>query len=393
MAPHPDDLIADHTARVADRTAHFAENRANWDDRAAFHEASGYGIAELLASPDAITQEVSQDAGRLGDLAGLDVIHLQCHLGLDTVSLSRLGAVRVVGLDISPESLRRARSLAARAGVDVELVEANVYDARTAVAGSFDIVYTTLGVLCWLPDIEAWARVVASLLRPGGRLLLRDDHPAFMAVGDDVAHGLTLHEPYFQQPEPMTWEDDGSYVTVPDGTAPIAHTRSHQWNHAVGEILTALLRAGLVLDEVAETRVSAWCRWPDLMEPCEEGYRFADPATREMLPPHTGRLPARPLVTAAPARPLADRLTARLLVDRRLMALPARRLTARRGGREKSASLVTCSSRFPSPRRHPTSPTAPSRRLWPPPSGSCANPAFPTRRRPCSRPSRENGRR
>ena len=88
MAPHPDDLIADHTARVADRTAHFAENRANWDDRAAFHEASGYGIAELLASPDAITQEVSQDAGRLGDLAGLDVIHLQCHLGLDTVSLS-----------------------------------------------------------------------------------------------------------------------------------------------------------------------------------------------------------------------------------------------------------------------------------------------------------------
>ena len=105
-----------------------------------------------------------------------------------------------------------------------------------------------------------------------------------MAVGDDVAHGLTLHEPYFQQPEPMTWEDDGSYVAVPDGTPPIARTRNHQWNHAVGEILTAVLRAGLVLDEVAETRVSAWCRWPDLMEPCEEGYRFADPAMREVLP-------------------------------------------------------------------------------------------------------------
>ena len=205
-------------------------------------------------------------------------------MGLDTVSLSRLGAARVVGLDISPESLRRACSLAARAGADVELVEANVYDARAAVEGSFDLVYTTLGVLCWLPDIEAWARVVASLLRPGGRLLLRDDHPAFMAVGDDVAHGLTLHEPYFQQPEPMTWEDDGSYVAVPDGTPPIARTRNHQWNHAVGEILTAVLRAGLVLDEVAETRVSAWCRWPDLMEPCEGGYRFADPAMREVLP-------------------------------------------------------------------------------------------------------------
>jgi len=91
MAPHPDDLTADHTARVADRTAHFAENRANWDDRATLHEASGYGIAELLASPTALTKDVTDDRERLGDLVDLDVIHLQCHLGLDTISLSRLG--------------------------------------------------------------------------------------------------------------------------------------------------------------------------------------------------------------------------------------------------------------------------------------------------------------
>ena len=267
-----------------DQAIRFAENRANWDDRAALHEASGYGTAELLASPGAVTREVARDTGLLGDLTGLDVIHLQCHLGLDTISLSRLGAARVVGLDLSPESLRRARALAARAGAGIELVEANVYDARAVVTGSFDLVYTTLGVLCWLPDVEAWASVIASLLRPGGRLLLRDDHPVLMAVGDDTAHGLTLHEPYFQQPEPMTWEDDGSYVAAPDGTPPIAHTRNHQWNHAVGEVLTALLRAGLVLDEVAESRVSAWCRWPDLMEPCREGYRLTDPVMREMLP-------------------------------------------------------------------------------------------------------------
>ena len=82
----------------------------------------------------------------------------------------------------------------------------------------------------------------------------------------------------------MTWENEGSYVETPEGAAPIAHTRSHQWNHSVGEILTALLGAGLVLEEVGETRVSAWRRWPDLMEPCEGGYRFADPALREMLP-------------------------------------------------------------------------------------------------------------
>ena len=264
--------------------AHFADNRANWDDRAALHEACGYGIAELLASPAALTKDVAADLGRLGDLTGLDVIHLQCHLGLDTISLARLGARRVVGLDLSPRSLERARDLARRAGARIELVESNVYAARGAVTGDFDLVYTTLGVLCWLPDVGAWARVVARLLRPGGRLVLRDDHPVFMAVGDDASHGLTLHEPYFQQDEPMTWENEGSYVEAPADAAPIAHTRNHQWNHAVGEILTALLGAGLVLEEVGETRVSAWRRWPELMEPCEGGYRFADPALREMLP-------------------------------------------------------------------------------------------------------------
>lgn len=263
---------------------HFVDNRANWDDRATLHEASGYGIAELLASPTALTKDVTDDRERLGDLVDLDVIHLQCHLGLDTISLSRLGARRVVGLDLSPRSLERARELARRAGARIELVDSNVYAAREAVTGDFDLVYTTLGVLCWLPDVDLWARVVARLLRPGGRLVLRDDHPVFMAVGDDTSQGLTLHEPYFQQEEPMTWEKEDSYVEAPEGAAPIAHTRSHQWNHAVGEILTALLGAGLVLEEVSETRVSAWCRWPDLMEPCEGGYRFTDPAMRDMLP-------------------------------------------------------------------------------------------------------------
>ena len=114
------------------------------------------------------------------------------------------------------------------------MVESNVYAAREAVTGDFDLVYTTLGVLCWLPDIDLWARVVARLLRPGGRLVLRDDHPVFMAVGDDTSQGLTLHEPYFQQEEPMTWEKEDSYVEAPEGAAPITHTRSHQWNHAVG---------------------------------------------------------------------------------------------------------------------------------------------------------------
>lgn len=271
-------------ADLAVHADYFADNRANWDDRAALHEASGYGIAELLASPAAITAEIAPDRERLGDLSGMDVVHLQCHLGLDTVSLARLGAHRVVGLDLSGESLRRARSIAERAGADIEFVQANVYDARRALVGDFDLVYTSLGVLCWLPDVTAWACVIASLLRPEGRLVLRDDHPILQAVGDDTTHGLTLHEPYFQRTDPMTWEDEGSYVDAAPGAPGVTHPVSHQWNHGVGEILTALLDAGLVLDEVTETRYSAWCRWPELMERCPRGYRFIDPALRDRLP-------------------------------------------------------------------------------------------------------------
>ncbi|WP_346426231.1 class I SAM-dependent methyltransferase [Actinobaculum sp. 313] len=210
--------------------------------------------------------------------------HLQCHLGADTVSLARMGARRVVGLDLSGESLRRARSIAERAGVDIEFIQANVYDSRQVITGDFDLVYTSLGVLCWLPDIMAWAKVVASLLRHGGRLVLRDDHPVFQAVGDDTARGLTLHAPYFQRRFPITWEDSGSYVQADSGLPAISHTVSHQWNHGVGEILTALLEAGMLIDEVTETRYSAWCRWPEMMEPCAEGYRFIDAELRDRLP-------------------------------------------------------------------------------------------------------------
>ena len=259
----------------------FEDNRANWDDRAALHEVSGYGIPELLEDPARISPEVAQDLDRLGNLTGLDVIHLQCHLGTDTLSLARLGPRRVVGLDLSPASLERARSLAARAGTPIEYVEANVYDAREAVQGEFDLVYSTIGVLCWLPDVAAWARVVASLLRPGGRLLLRDDHPMFMAIGEDVSTGLRIEQPYFQREQPMTWDEEGSYVDAPADAPRMTHTVMHEWNHSIGEILTGLLEAGLVLDSFEETPYSAWCPWPELMVREEDGrYRLREDPDR-----------------------------------------------------------------------------------------------------------------
>jgi len=258
----------------------FADNRANWDDRAAVHEASGYGIEALVADPEHLSVEVAQDRERLGDLAGLDVVHLQCHLGTDTVGLSRLGARRTVGVDLSPESLRRARDISRRAGAQIEYVEANVYDAREAVEGDFDLVYSSIGVLCWLPDIAAWARVVASLLRPGGRVLLRDDHPMSMTIGEDVSEGLRIEQPYFERELPMTWDDAVTYVEAPEHAPAIAHGVNHQWNHSIGEILTAVLSSGLVLDSFEETPLSAWTPWPELMVPDGPGYRLREAPDR-----------------------------------------------------------------------------------------------------------------
>lgn len=259
---------------------HFADNQANWDDRAALHEASGYGIDALVSDHDRISPEVDQDRDRLGDLHGRDVVHLQCHLGTDTVSLSRLGARRVVGVDLSGESVRRARDIATRCGADITYVQSNVYDARTAVDGDFDLVYTSIGVLCWLPDIASWARVVASLLRPGGRFLIRDDHPFFMTIGEDVSGGLRVEQPYFEAEDPMTWDDEGSYIEAAAGAPPIEHGRNHQWNHSLGQIVSALIAAGLVLDTLEETPYSAWSPWPALMVREGERWRLRDAPER-----------------------------------------------------------------------------------------------------------------
>ena len=130
-----------------------------------------------------LAPELAQDIERFGDLAGKDVIHLQCHVGTDTIGFARRGASRIIGLDLSEASLAHARSIAERAGADVEFVHANVYDARQAVSGNFDLVYTSIGVLCWLPNIARWAQVIASLLKPGGTFFIRDDHPMFMTIG------------------------------------------------------------------------------------------------------------------------------------------------------------------------------------------------------------------
>ena len=237
-------------------------NRRHWDERAPAHAASpDYQVAQFVADPTHLSDVVRFDAERLGDLSGLRGVHLQCHIGTDTLSLARLGA-RMTGLDFSGPSVAQARALAAAAGTEIDFVEAELADALDVLpAGSFDLVFTGIGALCWLPRIREWAAVVAGLLAPGGRLFLREGHPVLWALDyertDDL---LVLAHPYVETAAPVVDVSEGSYVDVEQV---LVNTESHSWNHGLGEIVTALLDEGLVLTGLVEHDSVPWNPLPE----------------------------------------------------------------------------------------------------------------------------------
>jgi SAM-dependent methyltransferase len=238
-------------------------NRANWDERAPVHAAStDYAIDRFVADPAFLSEVVRFDRPRLGDLAGLRTVHLQCHIGTDTISLERLGA-EVTGLDFSPAALAQARELTERTGAAARFVQAELYDALTVLEpASFDLVYTGIGALCWLPDVRRWADVVAGLLRPGGRLFIREGHPMLWSLDDAVGDRMVVEYPYFERPEPMVFSDGGTYVET---DVVLANEVTHEWNHGLGEIVSALLDAGLVIDGLEEHDSVPWEALPGQM--------------------------------------------------------------------------------------------------------------------------------
>ena len=246
-------------------------NRANWDERAAVHAASAeYGLHRVVADPAFLSDVVSFDRPRLGSLDGQRVVHLQCHIGHDTLSLSRLGAASVTGLDFSAPALDEARRLAAAAGApNMDFVQSDVYRAREVLDGDFDLVYTGVGALGWLPDIKRWAQTVRSLLRPGGRLHIREGHPVLWSLDYDRDDDLiALQHTYFEQAEPMVFDEPGTYVTTDHE---FRATVTHEWNHALSEIVTALLEAGLTLTLLTEHQSVPWNALPGKMRELDDG--------------------------------------------------------------------------------------------------------------------------
>lgn len=246
-----------------------AVNRAKWDDYAELHpETEYYDVPGFLAD-DARSTLRPPEREILGDLAGQTLVHLQCHIGLDTLSWARAGA-SVVGVDFSERAVAAARDIRDEAGLtaDAEFVQCEVTDAPAVLDREFDVVFASYGVLCWIPDVEAWAAAAADLCRPGGTVFLADGHPVMELFDETLA--LREDASYFRD-EPIRYEEEGSYA---DWDASVEHAAAYEWQHGLGEIVTAFADAGLRVETLREYPATD-LEWFEGMEETDEGqYRI-----------------------------------------------------------------------------------------------------------------------
>ena len=229
-------------------------NRSYWDELVAIHASSEFYNLQAFKAGASTLQSI--ETTEIQDVQGKHLLHLQCHFGLDTLSWARLGA-KVVGVDFSEKAIELAGSLAEAIDIPARFICSDVYDLPTKLSRRFDIVFTSYGVLTWLPDLRSWAKVLAWFLKPKGFVYIVDDHPyASMLEEADDGTVFPSHS-YFQSPEPMWLSPRGSYA---DRTAPVV-SEHYEWHHTLEELVSAVVEAGLVIEALREFPVCSWQRF------------------------------------------------------------------------------------------------------------------------------------
>ncbi len=254
-------------------------NRERWNELVALHAVStSYYNLEGFKNGDISIRDLERE--EVGEVSGKTLLHLQCHFGIDTLSWARLGA-QVTGIDYSDEAIALARSLSQELHIPATFVLSNVYDLPQTLdaAGQFDIVYTSHGVLVWLPDLKLWAQVIAHFLKPGGIFYIAEAHP-FVWTFDNDLPDFKLKYPYFMR-EPIRTVSENSYAT---NNAKVKHSTEYNWNHTFSEILGSLMNAGLHIDFLHEYPFSDWECFPNMREDEDRWYRIIDPAKADMIP-------------------------------------------------------------------------------------------------------------
>ncbi|WP_137905949.1 class I SAM-dependent methyltransferase [Chryseobacterium sp. 2VB] len=216
-------------------------NKKSWNAKVEPHLKSDfYFVDEFLKGRTSLN---SIELELLGDIKGKSILHLQCHFGQDSISLSRMGA-KVTGIDLSDKAIDTARELAQKCGTDTEFICSDVYNLPSVLDHKFDIVYTSYGTIGWLPDLEKWAEIINHFLKPGGQFIMAEFHPVVWMFDDDftkVAYN------YFNE-KPIVETYEGTYA---DQSAPIVQEYV-MWNHSLAEVLDNLMKKGLKLETFQE---------------------------------------------------------------------------------------------------------------------------------------------
>lgn len=240
-------------------------NQAWWNERVSAHAESPFYDLEAFKAGGLALSDLERE--ELGDVEGKSLLHLQCHFGLDTLSWARLGA-EVTGADFSEEGIALAESLSEELGIEASFVCSDIYSLPQVLSGQFDIVYTSYGVLCWLQDLVRWGEVIAHFLKPGGVFYIAESHPfAHVFYDEEDADGLEVHYPYFHHEEPFRFESDGSYATGKK----CKHRVTYEWSHSLGDIVNALVSAGLEIAFLHEFPYARYQMFPFLVED-EDGW-------------------------------------------------------------------------------------------------------------------------
>lgn len=249
-----------------------------WNEAASVHaRGDAYELAQFKSGKSKLKP---LELGEVGDVAGKSLLHLQCHFGLDTLSWARLGA-KVTGVDFSDQAIHLAQAISKEVGLDAQFICSNIYDLPDVLqpAGEFDIVFTSYGAICWLPDLQPWGQLIANYLKPGGFFYIAEGHP-FMWTFDEKTPELKPGYPYFSS-EPIKDESVGTYA---EKNARLEHTTTYGWNHTFSEIFGSLLSSGLSIDFLHEHTFCAWDCLQDMEQDEDRFWRFKDLQKRKMIP-------------------------------------------------------------------------------------------------------------
>ena len=220
---------------------YFSTNLKHWNELVDIHkEKNRYNLDDFMKNPNSLH---SVELEALGDVKGKSLLHLQCHFGMDSLSWAKLGA-DVTAVDFSNKGIELAKSLSKKLNIPARFICSNVYDLLEILDEKFDIVYTSYGVLYWLPDIPKWGEIVSRYVKEGGTFFISEFHPVFGILGEDRSSNITIEYPYFDQDEPMYFNEDGSYA---DPSATLCNKETYGWAHSLSTIINSLINAGLTI--------------------------------------------------------------------------------------------------------------------------------------------------